>query len=242
MKIIVAVCSTRAAEMRLSSASRADWVAKPTMALRLRSVFSQSRMRAAKTGSSSAFQPSSIRTDVGSPSSRSSMRWKRYIMAGVRRRGLSSSAVMSKPRMRELRSSWSSSLSNSQACSPLLTHGSRRDWRSPASGRRRPPSKLLEIAEPAERRIVVETGVHRRGDRSQLFRPFGIEEHAKPVAKEGLVLGRVRQAQRVEAGRLARTKHRIVSAGRPQEDLRAAILVEEDRPRCRTSAPARRGS
>ena len=49
MKIIVAVCSTSAVEMRLSSASRADCVAKPTSALRLRSVFSQSRMRAAKT-------------------------------------------------------------------------------------------------------------------------------------------------------------------------------------------------
>src|SRR5829696_9579056 len=92
--------------------------------------------------------------------------------------------------------------------------------------------KLLEITEPPERRIMIETGVDRRGNRSELFRAFGIEKHAEPVTKEGLVLSRVRQAQRVKAGRLAWTKHRIVTAGRPQEDFRAAILVEEDRARC----------
>jgi hypothetical protein len=65
MNTMVAVCSTRAVEMRLSSASRALCVAKPTKALRFRNVFSQSRMRAANTSSSSAFQPSSIRIIVG---------------------------------------------------------------------------------------------------------------------------------------------------------------------------------
>ena len=77
MKIAVAVCSTIAEAIELSSASAADWVAKPIIALRLRSVFIQLRMRAANIGSSSAFQASSIRIIVGEPSSRSSMRWNR---------------------------------------------------------------------------------------------------------------------------------------------------------------------
>ena len=33
--------------------------------------------------------------------------------------------------------------------------------------------KLLEITKPSERRIMIEAGVDRRGDRSELFRPFG---------------------------------------------------------------------
>ena len=101
--------------MRESSASRADWVPKPSMALRLRSVFIQLRMAAAKASSSSAFQPSSMISIVGVPSSRSSTRWNRYIMHGVRRAGSLSSSVMSKPSVRRSMSSASSALSNSQA-------------------------------------------------------------------------------------------------------------------------------
>src|SRR6476469_2907614 len=56
MKIAVAVCSTIAEEIELSSASAADWVAKPIIALRLRSVFIQLRMRAANSGSSRAVE------------------------------------------------------------------------------------------------------------------------------------------------------------------------------------------
>lgn len=70
VKIIVAVCSTKAEATRLPSA------------LRLRKALSQSPMRTAKTSSYSAFHPSSIRIIDGAPSSRSSIRWNRYIMSG----------------------------------------------------------------------------------------------------------------------------------------------------------------
>ena len=101
--------------MRLSRASEALWVQKPTTPLRLRMVFSQSLIRRTNTGSSSTFQPSSTTISAGLPSSRCSSRWNRYIIAGMRMVGLSSSLVMSKPRMRVSMSSWSVALSNSQA-------------------------------------------------------------------------------------------------------------------------------
>jgi len=82
MKIIVAVCSTSAVAMRLSSASRALCVAKPTSALRFLSVLSQSRMRVAKTSSSSAFHPSSIRIIAGLPSSPYYERARKYLPKG----------------------------------------------------------------------------------------------------------------------------------------------------------------
>ena len=131
--------------MRLSRASRADWVAKPTSALRLRSVFNQSRIRAANTSSSRAFQPSSIKMSVGCPSSRSSMRWKRYIIVGVRRRGVSSKAVMSKPKVLLDRSNRSISLSNSQPYSPDPIQASRRLAKSPGSGRFRPDNNSRKL-------------------------------------------------------------------------------------------------
>jgi hypothetical protein len=77
MKICVAACSMIALAIRLSSASCALCVAKPTMPLRLRIVFSQSLIRRTKTSSSSAFQPSSTTMIAGLPSSRSSARWKK---------------------------------------------------------------------------------------------------------------------------------------------------------------------
>ena len=52
-------------------------VAKTTLALRLRKVFSHSRSCAAKSGLSRTSQPSSMMMSVGEPSSRPSIRWNR---------------------------------------------------------------------------------------------------------------------------------------------------------------------
>ena len=77
LQVYPALMRRRALAIRLSSASCALCVAKPTTPLRLRIVFSQSLIRRTKTSSSSAFQPSSTTMMEGVPSSRSSTRWKK---------------------------------------------------------------------------------------------------------------------------------------------------------------------
>src|SRR3546814_8188732 len=77
---------------------------------------------------------------VGLPSSRSSTRWNRYIIAGVRTAGSSRICVMSNPTERAERSVASASLSKSQARSPSPHQGRRRDHRSSACGRCPPRS------------------------------------------------------------------------------------------------------
>ena len=56
-----------AGAMALPSMSASDWVANTTLAFFLRSVFSHSRSCAPKDASSSASQPSSTISSVGSP-------------------------------------------------------------------------------------------------------------------------------------------------------------------------------
>ena len=73
-QVAVSVLDSAIAE---PSMSESDCVAKTTLAFFFLSVFSHSRSWPAKPSSSSASQPSSTMMSVGSPFSRSSMRWKR---------------------------------------------------------------------------------------------------------------------------------------------------------------------
>ena len=74
-KIRVGQDSMMAGAMLDVSMSARLCVAKTTLALRLRRVFSHSRSCAAKSGLSRTSQPSSMMMSVGEPSSRPSMRW-----------------------------------------------------------------------------------------------------------------------------------------------------------------------
>ena len=194
MKIWVAACSMMALAMRLSSASCALWVAKPTMPLRLRMVFSQSLIRRTKTSSSSAFQPSSTTMIAAVPSSRSSTRWNRYIIAGVRIAGSSRIEVMSKPTASAVRSIWSRSLSNSQARSPSPHQGLSRDQRSPACGRRRAAEQLGEMAQAAMLERLLEIGVDRILDPRHLVDVGAAGEQRQPVDQELAVDRQCRRA------------------------------------------------
>ena len=209
MKIWVAACSMIAEAIRLSSASEALWVQKPTMPLRLRMVFSQSLIRRTKTSSSSAFQPSSTTMIAGVPSSRCSTRWKRYIIAGVRVTGVVEDRGSCRSRWPAAsRSSRSSALSNSQACSPSPHQAASRAARSPACGAARAPEQLAQVAQPTVLRRLREVGVDRIGDqrrdprRSRPRRRARSRRATRPGTAR--LAGGVGQLQRVEAGGLAR--------------------------------------
>ena len=184
MKIWVAACSMIALAMRLSSASCALWVAKPTMPLRLRIVFSQSLIRRTKTSSSSAFQPSSTTMIAAVPSSRSSTRWNRYIIAGVRIAGSSRIWVMSKPTVSALRSVRSRSLSNSQARSPSPHQGRSRDHRSARVRPMAAAEQFGEMAQPAMLGGLVEIGVDRVLDPGDLV-DVGAAGEQRPASRSG---------------------------------------------------------
>lgn len=98
---------------------------------------------------------------------------------------------------------------------------------------RAPPAsqKFDEIPWPAISRLLLVVGRHRRGDGRLLLRRRPLARLAHQTgdqrSKEGALDGRSFVLHRIEAGGLARTQHRVVAADRPQEDLRAAVLVEE---------------
>ena len=151
MKIIVAVCSTSAAEMRLSSASRADWVAKPTMRValaqrlqpvadargedlvveRLPALVDQDHRRLAVEPLLDAVEQVHHR--------------RRAQPRAVEQRG-----HVEAERCASVRSSRSSSLSNSQPCSPLSIHGSSAAGEVARLRAAAAAEQLAEIAQPAE--------------------------------------------------------------------------------------------
>ena len=91
--------------------------------------------------------------------------------------------------------------------------------------------QFLEVAQAAQRRIVGIGGIHRCGDGLFLFGTFGLQQHAKPIAQESLVACRVRQSERIEAGRFAGTDAVVPAPNTTHEQFGAAILVEQDRAR-----------
>ena len=152
MKICVAACSMIALAMRLSSASCALCVAKPTMPLRLRIVFSQSLIRRTKTSSSSAFQPSST-TMIAAAAVEPLL----DAVEQVHHRRRAQRRIVEDRGHVEADDCGGqvdavASLSNSQARSPSPHQGSRRDQRSPALGPAAAAEQFGKMAQPADAR------------------------------------------------------------------------------------------
>src|SRR5947209_11640994 len=89
------------------------------------------------------------------------------------------------------------------------------------------PEKVAQEAQAAEFRAVRENLVDRFGNRRFFVAATGLEQAGEPVADKGAVDRIVRQPQRVEAGRSATGDPLVAAAERTQEDLRAAVLVEQ---------------
>ena len=129
------------------------------------------------------------------------------------------------------KSSSSSRLSNSQACSPSKIHGSSRDGRSPGCGRRPPPSRSRRKRSRRSSGPWAKISSTALAIAASSSAPSASSRHAEPVAQEGAVAGVVGQAQRVEAGRRAAGDPLVAAAERAKENLRSAVLVEQDRAR-----------
>ena len=248
VKIIVAVCSTMADAIRLSSASRADCVAKPTMRVPLPERLQPIADAGGEHGVVERF-PALVDQDH--------RRARRP--AAPRRGGTGTSSPgcagcgiveqrghVEADRARGEIELGPTALSNSQACSPLhrsTAPGERP--RSPTSGRRRAAEQLAEVAQAGGRRGPPPSHASTAdGDRPPAPpAPFALKDHAQPVTQEGAVDRMYRAiAERVETGRLARQQAAIGSrrtrAGRfPRRDpCRTGWCA------ARNAAPARRGS
>ena len=92
-------------------------------------------------------------------------------------------------------------------------------------------NEVAHEAQSAKLGAVREDFVDRLGNRRLVFGAFGFEQVREPVAEERAVAGRIRQAQRIEAGRMAGCELGVMPVHRTDKDLGAAILVEEDHPR-----------
>src|SRR5205814_10733672 len=79
----------------------------------------------------------------------------------------------------------------------------------------------------AELRTVGENLVNRFSDRGFVFRAVRFEHNAQPIADEGAVHRRALEAQRIETGWGAARDPLVAAAERAQENLRAAVLVEQ---------------
>ncbi len=92
--------------------------------------------------------------------------------------------------------------------------------------------EFLEIAQPAIAGVLVVVALNRRGDGLFLLGRQGLaglaDQPCDPGPQERPVAGRARQLQRVEPGGLSGTQRGVVAADGAQEQLGAAILVEED--------------
>ena len=91
--------------------------------------------------------------------------------------------------------------------------------------------QLGEMAQPAMLDRLREIGVDRILDPRHLVDVGAAGEQRQPVDQELAVDRRVGQLERVEPGGLARPQHVVAAADRADEQLGAAVLVEEDDPR-----------